>query len=170
MPLPIETTRLRLRRLTYADVEKLAAYRSDERVARLQSWSSMSLAEAEALVNNPGELGDDGRWAQVAIALKNTDTLIGDVGSCVSGDAAEIGFSLAPEAQNRGYAAEACRALIELLFARGVRRIVAIVDARNVAAIALIERLGMTLERTEEAEFKGAMCLEHHFALARVED
>lgn len=162
MLLPIATARLRLRRLTHRDVAALVAYRSDERVARLQSWSSMSVEEAQALVD-----GHAGPWEQIAIARKETDALIGDVGTCVNGDTAEIGFSLAPDAQNHGYATEACRAVIELLFARGVRKIVAIVDARNDAAIALLKRLGMTLERTEEAEFKGALCLEHHFALTR---
>ena len=165
--LPIETTRLRLRRLTPRDIPALIAYRSDERVARLQSWDTMSLEEAEALVNKPGEIGDDGRWVQIAIALLDTDTLIGDIGTCVNGDTVEIGFSLDPQHQNRGYATEACRAAIALLFARGVQRIIAIVDARNDSAIALLERLGMTRERTEEAEFKGAMCMEHHYVLAK---
>ena len=165
--LPIETLRLRLRRLTARDIPALAAYRSDERVARLQSWESMSREEAEALVNEQDELGDDGRWVQIAIALKDTDALIGDIGTFVNGDTAEIGFSLSPDAQNHGYATEACRAVIDLLFALGPGRIVAIVDARNAAAIALLERLGMTLERTGEAQFKGATCLEHHFALMR---
>jgi RimJ/RimL family protein N-acetyltransferase len=162
MLLPVETARLRLRRLTSRDIPTLAAYRSDQRVAALQSWTSMSVAEAEALVN-----GHDGPWEQIAIALKENDALIGDIGTCVTGDTAEIGFSLAPDMQSRGYATEACLAVLELLFARGVRKIVAVVDARNDSAIALLERLGMTLERTEDAEFKGGMCREHHFVLAR---
>lgn len=165
--LPIETDRLRLRRLLTRDIPALVAYRSDKRVARLQSWESMSLEEAEKLVNAEGELGDDGRWVQIAIALKDTDALLGDIGTFVNGDTAEIGFSLAPDAQDHGYATEACRAVIDLLFALGLCRIIAIVDARNGAAIALLERLDLTLDHTEEAEFKGGTCLEHHYALAR---
>ncbi|HET8773206.1 MAG TPA: GNAT family N-acetyltransferase [Thermoanaerobaculia bacterium] len=165
--LPIETDRLRLRRLVAHDIPALAAYRSDERVARLQSWESMSREEAEELVNAEGELGDDGRWVQIAIARKDTDALLGDIGTFVNGDTAEIGFSLAPDAQGHGYATEACRAVIGLLFGLGLRRIIAIVDARNRSAIALLEGLGLTLERTAEAEFKGGMCLEHHYTLPR---
>ena len=160
--LPIETERLRLRRLTRADIPALVAYRSDERVAALQSWSTMTLDEAEALVAEQG-----GEWLQIGIALKENDALIGDIGVRVDGDAAEIGFSLAPDAQNRGYATEACRAVFARLFAE-VQRIEAVIDARNTAAIALVTRLGMSLDRTEEAEFKGAMCREHHF-VARAE-
>lgn len=43
----------------------------------------------------------------------------------------------------------------------------AVVDARNTSAIALVNRLGMVLDRTEEALFKGEPCSEHHFVLKR---
>ncbi len=164
--LPIETDRLRLRRLLARDIPALVAYRSDERVAWLQSWESMSPEEAEELVSAEGEVGDDGRWVQIAIAFKDTDALLGDIGTFVNGDTAEIGFSMAPDAQGHGYATEACRAVMDLLFALGIHRIIAIVDARNDSAIALLERLGMTLDHTEEAEFKGGTCLEHHYGVS----
>ena len=79
----------------------------------------------------------------------------------------EIGFTLAPAAQGRGLAAEACRAVIEYAAGvAGVTTVVAVIDSRNRPAISLAARLGMSLARTEIAEFKGALCFEHHFELS----
>ena len=59
----------------------------------------------------------------------------------------EIGFTLAPEHQGRGYATEAARLLIGYLFTtRGKHRITAYCDARNTASAAVLERLGMRRE------------------------
>ncbi len=134
MKLPRETARLRLRRFGVSDADSLRGYRSDPRVASLQSWTDMSVDEAEALIADRTNVGELDRWA--------------------------------PAAQGHGYATEACRAVIAELFATtNVRKVVAIIDARNDGAIALVKRLGMTLEATEEAEFKGERCVEHQFAL-----
>jgi RimJ/RimL family protein N-acetyltransferase len=170
VPLPLTTERLRLRRLAPADRSTLVAYRSDERVARLQSWSSMSLEDADALIAARDDFGTIGVWVQVAIARADSDELIGDVGVHVRppGDTAEIGFSMAPSAQGRGYAAEACRAVIAELFATtGVRAVEAVIDARNAAAIGLVGRLGFALVGTDVVEFKGERCTEHRFVLRR---
>jgi RimJ/RimL family protein N-acetyltransferase len=166
--LPVDTARLRLRRLEPRDATAFAAYRSDERVARYQSWVDLSRRDAETFIDEHAQIpfGAYDRWVQVGIALLATDRLIGDIGVCVRapGDVAEIGFSLDPDAQGNGYATEACGGVMELLAAIGVTRVVASTDARNAPSIALLERLGMVYERSEEAEFKGAPCVEHHYA------
>ncbi len=155
--LRITTKRLRLRPLVESDAARLAAYRSHEDVARYQSWSTFSLDDALALIHH------DGAWSQIAIALRDTDEIIGDIGVCAAPDgSAEIGFTLAPEHQGRGYASEAVRAVVEQF-----PRAVAIIDARNAPAIALVTRLGFRLQKTERAEFKGGVCDEHHFVLLR---
>jgi RimJ/RimL family protein N-acetyltransferase len=80
----------------------------------------------------------------------------------------EIGFTLAPAAQRRGLAAEACRAAIQFVFSVGAATwIVAVIDARNASAIALVRQLGMSLDHSETAAFKGEICSEHHFVLRR---
>jgi RimJ/RimL family protein N-acetyltransferase len=50
-------------------------------------------------------------------------------------------FTFAPQ-WRRGYAYEACRAVVRSLFERGVEEIVAELDVRNVASVGLIEKLG----------------------------
>jgi RimJ/RimL family protein N-acetyltransferase len=56
-------------------------------------------------------------------------------------------------------------AVLDWLRSNGVREVRAVVDARNTSAIALARRLGMRLEGTAAAEFKGAPCHEHLFLL-----
>ena len=57
---------------------------------------------------------------------------------------------MAPEFQNRGYATEAVRALLEYLFdTLGKHRVFGSVDPRNRSSIRLLQRVGMR----EEAHF-----------------
>src|SRR5437762_2290873 len=107
-------------------------------------------------------------WCQLAMADKATDEVIGDIGLCrrSPGDVVEIGFTLAPAAQGRGLATEACRAVIDLLFSfADVAMLNAVIDSRNASASALVQRLGMSLDHSEAADFKGALCSELHFVL-----
>ena len=170
--LPLETERVRLRRLEPRDAAHLAQYRSDPSVAEYQSWDGMTLREADEFIGAQQTASFTvGEWCQLAIADKWTDDLIGDIGICIKppGELAEIGFTLAPAAQGRGLATEACRAAMQLVFTEaGVTTVEAIIDSRNTAAIALVQRLGMSLHQTETAEFKGESCSEHRFVLHRL--
>ena len=107
---------------------------------------------------------------QIAIALRETDALIGDVGACASldGRSAEIGFTLSAGHQGRGFATEAVGRVIKLLFDEtDIESVEAVTDTRNRSSIALLERLGMKLEKTEAARFKGETCHEHRFVITR---
>jgi RimJ/RimL family protein N-acetyltransferase len=170
--LPIDTERLRLRRLEPRDAARLAEYRSEPSVAVYQSWSGMTLEEADAFIAEQldSPIGQQDQWFQLAIAEKTEDLLMGDVGICINslGNTAEIGFSLAPAAWGQGYGTEACRAAIDLVFSfPSVDLLEAVIDARNTSAIALVKRLGMELDRTEAATFKGEPCTEHYFVCRR---
>ncbi|HEV7765553.1 MAG TPA: GNAT family N-acetyltransferase [Thermoanaerobaculia bacterium] len=168
----IDTDRLTLRRFALRDVSAFAHYRADPAVALYQSWSGMTLQEAHDFIAEHAEtpIGEHDRWFQLAIVDKATDDLVGDIGICIAspGTKAEIGFSVAPSAQGRGYASEACRAAIDFIYRiTEVQQVEAVIDARNVSAIALAKRLGMELIGTESAQFKGEVCSEHHFVCNR---
>jgi RimJ/RimL family protein N-acetyltransferase len=147
----LTSQRLVLRRFRLADAEVLAAYRSDPRVARYQSWSApVSLAEARETVDESAE-GDPEApgWFQYAVELMSRRVLIGDVGVNLHENLmqAEIGFSFAPEFQGQGYATEAVRCVVEYLFAqRGLHRVSAECDARNTNSARLLERVGFRRE------------------------
>jgi RimJ/RimL family protein N-acetyltransferase len=149
--LQIATDRLVLRQFTPADAAGLAAYRSEPSVARYQSWAApYPLAAAQRLIEQQAHLEGPtaGAWLQIAIALDGD--LIGDVAVRLSDDGqiAKIGYTIAPAHQRRGFGAEAVGALVARLFAAGVHRVEASLDARNVASARLLERVGFRHEGT----------------------
>jgi aminoglycoside 6'-N-acetyltransferase len=131
----LTTQRLALRRFRPEDLEAFAAYRSDPKVARYQSWEAPY---------TPGE------WFQFAVALRDTDRLIGDCAAHVDADdprQAEIGFTFAAQHQGHGYATEAVRRLLHYLLAeRAKHRVIASCDDRNTRSAAVLERAGMRRE------------------------
>jgi RimJ/RimL family protein N-acetyltransferase len=147
----LATERLVLRRFRAADAAVLSAYRSDEDVARYQSWQPpFSLAQAERFVAEMAA-ADPGRpgWFQWAVELASEHALIGDVGVGLAENLvqADLGFTFAPERHGRGYATEAVRAVLDRLFrVQGVRRVSAECDVRNLPSARLLGRLGFTRE------------------------
>ncbi len=172
-PVSLETERLVLRRLGFQDLEAFLDYRNDPEVARYQSWESFGRADAETLIQEQQAVrpGETGRWLQLAIERRDQPGLLGDCGFCLRADQvrqAEIGFSLSPGHQGKGYATEAVAAVVDFLFRDlGVERVIAITDSRNTRSQALLERLGLRRESVFEVWFKGAPGEEHLFALDR---
>jgi RimJ/RimL family protein N-acetyltransferase len=168
----VETPRLVLRRLRDEDLPALVAYRSDPEVARYQSWSDYDAKRGRELIEmmrtrQPGEPG----WFQFAIALKDTNQLVGDSGFRV--DEAdprlgELGFTLAPAHQGWGLGTEAVRGVLDYAFTTlGLHRVMAVTDALNVSAAKVLERVGMRREAhfREHVWFKGAWGDEFVYAL-----
>jgi aminoglycoside 6'-N-acetyltransferase len=145
--------RVVLRRFRPADLTAFVAYRSIPEVARFQGWEApYPRADGERLI---GDLMDqhpdtEGAWFQFAVALRSNGELIGDCAARTqAGDPrqAEIGYTIAPAHQGRGFATEAGRALLGYLFqARGKHRVTASCDARNAASERVLQRLGMRRE------------------------
>jgi aminoglycoside 6'-N-acetyltransferase len=170
-PLPWRAGRVTLRRLRPDDLARFQAYRGDPEVGRYQGWEPTSDDDARAMIAGmaTAPCPAPGDWVQIAIADAATDELIGDIGLHVSesGEEAELGITLAPDAQGRGLAEEAARALIAGLQAdTSVRRLVGITDARKAPTARLLERLGMTFEAEQETTFRGEPCLEWRYALS----
>jgi RimJ/RimL family protein N-acetyltransferase len=156
----LETERLVLRRFTAADAAAFARYRSVPEVARYQSWDApYPIERARAFVewmtsHHPDEPGE---WYQLAIATRDDPGVL--IGDCAFQPReaepviADIGYTLSPEAQGRGYATEAIGELLRYLFAdRAKHKVVADCDTRNTGSWRLLERLGFT----REAEFRAA--------------
>ena len=147
-----ETPRLRARSFSAADVEAFVAYRADPDVARYQSWSDYTPDRGEAFVESMqgARPGVPGEWFQLALEARSDGTLVGDLALKVDADEpreAEVGFTLAPAQQGKGYATEALEALLDYAFGTfGLHRVVAVTDALNAPAAALLERVGMRRE------------------------
>jgi [ribosomal protein S5]-alanine N-acetyltransferase len=171
-PLRHGAGRVILRRLTPADLVRFQAYRHDAAVGLYQGWEPVPDKAALQFLEDMSEipLFPLGAWAQLGIADQQTNDLIGDVGVCVSPDAreAEIGFTLASEAQGSGLGTEAVRALIGLIFIRtDVLRIVAIADDRNTRAHRLLMRTGFRKVDTTCGSFRGQPCIEQIWEISR---
>ena len=115
--------------------------------------------------------GVPGEWFQFALEDRATGALVGDLALKVDADEpreAEVGFTLAPRRQGRGFATEALEAALTLAFGSlGLHRVVAVTDARNAPAAALLERVGMRREAhfVDNVFFKGAWGSEFLFAI-----
>jgi RimJ/RimL family protein N-acetyltransferase len=161
-----------LRRFRAEDLQPFQAYRLDPTVGRYQGLCGMSNAEATAFIDKMAsiELFQAGQWVQLAIATAEDDALVGDVGLFVAQDFAyaEVGFTITPSAQGRGYAKAAVLASLKLLFERTpVPRVLGITDARNKASVRVLEGVGMNRIDSRETEFKGERCTEWVYARER---
>jgi aminoglycoside 6'-N-acetyltransferase len=170
--LPRAGHRIVLRRLRADDLQAFQAYRHDPAVGRYQGWTAQSDDEANAFFEDMyrSKLLQRGAWTQLAIARREDDGLIGDIGVRVAedGSEAEIGFTLGRAAQRQGLATEAVTEACALVFERtAARRILAVTDARNASAIRLVERIGMRRIATADAVFRDEPCVEHTYELPR---
>jgi len=145
----IETERLILRRLLSTDAIPMFEYRVCPEVCLYQSWLPGSADEVQSLITLMESRDISEGWFQLAIALKD-GTLIGDLGIHVLESEpriCELGITLNPLFQSRGYALEALRASINFLFTEcGKHRVYASIDPRNHKSLTLFERLGMRKE------------------------
>ena len=143
----VVTARLRLDALRDEDAEALFAYRNDPAVSRYQGWKPASVADAAKFIGAQHGVAPDtpGAWWQRAIRLRDSGELVGDLGLRFADDGTvELGISLAPAHQRRGYAREAVEVMLDFVFG-GLRkqRVIARVDPRNFMCMRLLEGLGM---------------------------
>lgn len=147
---PRRTDRLVLRPLREDDVDTVVEYRNDPAVAEFQDWD---LPVSREQVHR--EVASQAGWTDIVpgeplnIAVEHDGELVGDlyVGLDVHGGVAEIGFTLRPLHQRRGYAFEAASALVSDLIERlDCHRIVAQLSPKNTRSAHLLERLGMHVE------------------------
>lgn len=163
-----------LRTVTAADTDALLAYRSLPEVCRYVPFEPMTADDIAARLAglwSPTGFGPEGDGMFVGVALADTDRVIGDLtlfALSAEHRGAEIGWVLDPAQSGHGYATEAAHALLHLAFdGLGRHRVVARVDARNDASLALAERLGMRREAhlVRNEWFKGEWTDEIDFAL-----
>ncbi len=91
-------------------------------------------------------------WLNYAVREAN-GSYVGWVQATVASGVATIGYDIFPDFWRRGYATEACSALIRMLAEEyDVTSIIAVVDAENIASIRLLERLAFSCVWTGPSE------------------
>ncbi len=169
------TPRLRLEPLRAAHAAELFPLLADPRLYPFVPQDPP--ADADALARRYRRLerraSDDGsqawlNWALRALLLPGMP-LVGTVQATVLPDRrAFIAYELGHAYQQRGFAAEACRSVLDLLFGGwGVEAVEAEVDTLNVASIRLLQRLGFEQAGfTADADaFKGRRSDEYRYRL-----
>jgi RimJ/RimL family protein N-acetyltransferase len=158
LPLPLRTARLEVRLMAPGDAQALARYRSLPEVARHQSWETpFTVEQARAMLADQQGLAGPmaGRWVQLAV--EQGGEVVGDVAVHLSDDGAtaEIGFTMHPAQQGRGFATEAAGAVVDGLLVDGVHRVEASVAPMNHASRRVLEHLGFRLEGVARQAFRG---------------
>ncbi|MFN8177800.1 MAG: GNAT family protein [bacterium] len=158
-PPEINTERLVLSPFLGSDAAALFDYRADPEVGRYQSWIPRSLADAQSFIDGVAATTFDtpGTWFQLAIRLRDSGVLVGDLGvhfPPAQPEQVEIGFTVAPRHQGKGYGTEAVIGLLGFLFeSLRKHRVYASVDPENRRSIALLKRVGMK----QEAHFRKSL-------------
>lgn len=138
----IETKRLVLRNFRPEDAEDLYAYLHQPTAP---CFFSMALKDRNAAEDEAGQRSESDEY--LAVCLKDTGRLIGDVFAMPEEDTYSIGWNFNPEFGGQGYATEAAQSLLTHLFTTvKARRLYAYVEEVNAPSRRLCERLGMRQE------------------------
>jgi len=150
---PLLTGRLRIRPYRADDLDSVMSIFGRADVSRYLNWEPMDREAATALLERrlkQTRIEHEGEGLGLVVAERETDRFVGEVVLRLMSEASrqgEIGWSIHPDAQGRGYATEAAREMLRLGFEElGLHRIVAECDPRNEASIRVMEKLGMRRE------------------------
>jgi len=150
---PLLTERLLLRPYRRDDLDALLDLFGRADVSRYLLWEPMDLEAATALLGRRltgSRIAKEGDGILLVVTEQATDRFVGEVMLRLTSAASrqgEIGWSIHPDLQGRGYATEAAGEMLRLGFeGLGLHRIVADSDPRNAASIKVMEKLGMRRE------------------------
>jgi RimJ/RimL family protein N-acetyltransferase len=145
----LETDRLRLREMTDADLDQMAALLGDPDVMRYYP-APKSIDEAQRWID-----WNKRNYTEYGFGLWIVESIDGDfIGDCgltwqtVDGALeVEVGYHVRSDAQGNGYATEAATACVQFARQRGIRRLVAIINPANAASQRVAVKIGLQLER-----------------------
>lgn len=171
--LPVRTERLVLREFRPDDFDALLTFHSDPANVLYVPFEARTPDEMRVALDKKiagRALTGPGDHLDLAVTLSD-GTLVGDLVvmlHAVEHGTVEVGWIFDPAHSGRGYATEAVRAMLGMVFdGLQARRVVACVEARNTASRRLCERLGMRQEAhlVENEVFKGELSSEVDYAL-----
>ena len=173
-----ETDWMLLRPYRDSDYDVFADLHGRDDVARYLPWETRDAEASRVALERHHDMSieKDGDGITLAANLKGTDDkesgrLIGEFVlflRSVKHSGGEVGYVLHPDFQGQGLATEGARAMLNLGFeTMGMHRIIARIDARNVASAAVLTRLGMRKEShlVKNELFKGEWSDEADYAI-----
>jgi ribosomal-protein-alanine N-acetyltransferase len=147
---PLETDRLHLRPWRDSDREPFARMNADPRVMQYFP-STLTRAASDATVDYIRVRTETNGFGLLAAALRDTDTFIGFIGLAIPSfeshftPCVEIGWRLAAEYWNQGFATEGARAVLhEAFHTLGLAEIVSFTAETNLPSRRVMEKIGMS--------------------------
>lgn len=143
-----ETERLILRSWEPEDLPLFIAMNKDERVMRFFP-AILSDAETVAFYNRIQDEFSRNGWGLYAVEIKSIGKFIGYVGLHEIGFEAdftpgiEIGWRLAADYHNKGYATEAARSVLKLAKKSGIERLFSFTAKINAPSERVMQKIGM---------------------------
>jgi RimJ/RimL family protein N-acetyltransferase len=146
----IETTRLLLRPMRWADVDDLLHIFADPRVMASFGVAPFDRAQMEGWTRRNLDHQAEHGFGLFSVILKANGALIGDCGLEVMEvdgvRAAELGYDFRSDYWNQGYATEAATAVRDYAFATlGLPRVISLIRVGNGASRRVAEKVGMRL-------------------------
>ena len=146
------TSRLRLREFTPDDLDALAPILADPEVMRFSLSGPETREQTAAFITWCREQYARHRCGLWAVVNINDERLIGYCGLSAweidGADEVEVGYRLDPKYWGQGLATEAaCAALAYARDHLGLSRVIAIIEAENVASVGVAEKIGMRWEK-----------------------
>jgi RimJ/RimL family protein N-acetyltransferase len=150
---PLTSARLLLRPYTLNDFDVLYDLQSRPEVTRYLLFGARDRDQVRGSLREKiqaATLEDEGAELNLAVALRETGTVVGDVvlfWTSREHRQGEIGYVFHPDHGGKGYATEATEVMLRLGFEElGLHRVVGRLDARNTGSARVLERLGMRRE------------------------
>lgn len=150
----LTTDRLVLRPLAMDDLSDLAVLHAEESFWRYPFGRGWSRSETESFLERTLDHYQDPGVAVSAVVVADTGELAGWAGLSIPTflpeilPAVEVGWRLGERQRGHGFATEAGRAWIRYGYEElGLESIVSISEPENTASVAVMRRLGFTLER-----------------------
>ena len=140
----LETERLVLRNVTVKDAQTMYDYRNHERCAKYQRGQTKDLSGIESLIKSrQNDVITDTQNFLVAVALRQTDEMIGEIVVMPNDGAITLGYTFSYKYHRRGYAYEILAPFVEFLHSRYPEmEFICFTDPENIASMSLLRKLG----------------------------
>lgn len=148
----LETPRLRLRKFTPGDLDRLAELMSDAGFMKFSGSGRFTRDQAAASLERMLAAERAGKPSQFAVVLRESGLVIGYCGFFVQlvddSEEVEIGYRFDPSHWGRGLATEAAQAVRDHAF-RDLKlpHVISLIHPDNAASIRVAKKNGMTLRR-----------------------
>ena len=141
-PILFESDRVFVRPFRQEDTLTFLAYRQDKAIERYQGWKDYSLEDALKFVDWASKCSIASGETQLALVLKETNTMIGDIYLKFEDKHIALGYTCATAFQKKGYMSEILNVVLAHLQESYKLPMRAEIDVRNLDSIRLCERLG----------------------------